>query len=236
MLILSTCLRLEVNWHPSRTYVKNDEKSVAFWSENLYNLLCSTECCNHSPDSYDMVSRRLKCVSNSVCIHTEQKTRDDGKGTRKKRYAMYCSDLVIYLFPCTKSEESRHLIQTTRSVKASLSASPGDLEGQKIATRNRRMIDCVEPFRTSGKAIRNRQLGGQASSRSCRRLRSPFYLLVHAVPWHVRVRIRRPESAIKVQTWSGYLRSRSVVTQSEALFFFWKNKAKNSTTADLTHF
>ena len=90
-----------------------------------------------------MFSRRLKCVSNSVCIHTEQKIRDNGKGTRKKRYAMYCSDLVIYLFPCTKSEESRHLIQTTRSVKASLSASPGDLEGQKIATRNRRMIDCV---------------------------------------------------------------------------------------------
>ena len=83
-------------------------------------------------------------------------------------------------------------------------------------------VICVEPFWTSGKAIRNRQLGGQASSRSCRRLRSPFYLLGHAVPWHVRVRIRRPESAIKVQTWSGYLRSRSVVTQSEALFFFFE--------------
>ena len=147
MLILSTYLRLEVNWHPSWTYVKNAEKSVALWSENLYNLLCSTECCNHSPDSYDMVSRRLKCVSNSVCIHTEQKTRDDGKGTRKKRYAIYCSDLVIYLFrcklwtlnPCTDVQTRRkagHLIQTTGTVKASLSASPGDLEGQKIATRN----------------------------------------------------------------------------------------------------
>ena len=136
----------------------------------------------------------------SVCIHTEQKTRDNGKGTRKKRYAIYCSDLVIYLFrcklwtlnPCTDVQTRRkagHLIQTTGTVKASLSASPGDLEGQKIATRNRRMmIDCVEPFWTSGKAIRNRQLGGQASSRSCRRLRSPFYLLVHAVPWHVRVK------------------------------------------------
>ena len=223
-------------------------KSVAFWSQNLWCLLCSTDCCNHSPDSYDMFSRRLKCVSNSVCIHTEQKIRDNGKGTRKKRYAIYCSDLVIYLFrcklwtlnPCTDVQTRRkagHLIQTTGTVKASLSASPGDLEGQKIATRNRRMmIDCVEPFWTSDKAIRNRQLGGQASSRSCRRLRSPFYLLVHAVPWHVRVRIRRPESAIKVQTWSGYLHSRSLVTQSEELPFFWKNKAKNSTTADLTHF
>ena len=80
MLILSTYLRLEVNWHPSWTYVKNAEKSVALWSENLYNLLCSTECCNHSPDSYDMVSRRLKYVS----MHS-YRTEDKGqwKGNKK---------------------------------------------------------------------------------------------------------------------------------------------------------
>ena len=187
-------------------------KSVAFWSQNLWCLLCSTDCCNHSPDSYDMFSRRLKCVSNSVCIHTEQKIRDNGKGTRKKRYAIYCSDLVIYLFrcklwtlnPCTDVQTRRkagHLIQTTGTVKASLSASPGDLEGQKIATRNL----C--------RAFLNQWQGYQESSAgwpSLLQVMSPssksFLFACACTPLACKGKgLGGLKSAKKVQTWSGYL-------------------------------